>query len=404
MTALAISTGLQNLQINKPNTVKNETVACLPGMTGRTPIYLDYNASTPLAPSVIDAMRPFLESGYGNPSSGHWASFSAKEALELSRVQVAQLLGCESEEIIFTSGGTEANNMALKGAWFNRSRKGNHIITSAIEHDAIRTPLRFLRSIGAKTTVLPVDQFGQVNPDDVRKAMREETCLITIMHANNEVGTVQPIEEIALIAKEHEVLFHTDAAQSIGKIETRLSKLGVDMLSIAAHKIYGPKGVGALYVRKGLKLEPHNHGAGHESGRRAGTESALLAAGLGAACVLAEKKPYTTVRALRDYFWTLLQDRFGDNVKLNGHPKHSVPNTLNVSFVNRVGAEILEQLGGVAAATGSACHAGCVDMSPVLIAMRTPIHVGMGAIRFSLGHGNTYSEIETVVERLAKIV
>lgn len=404
MTALANSIGLQFAQNMKPHIVNNNNVALSSGVTETAPIYLDHNASTPLAPSVIDAMRPFLESGYGNPSSGHWAAFGAKDALERSRAQVAGLLGCESGEIIFTSGGTEANNMALKGAWFNRSRKGNHIITSAIEHDAIRTPLRFLRSLGAKTTVLPVDRFGRINLDDVRKAIREETCLITIMHANNEVGTVQPVEEISLIAKEHEVLFHTDAAQSVGKIETKLQKLGADMLSIAAHKMYGPKGIGALYVGKGIKLEPHNHGAGHESGRRAGTESALLAAGLGAACALVEKKPYTDVQALRDHFWRLLQERFGDKIVLNGHLQHSVPNTLNVSFVNRVGAEILEQLGGVAAATGSACHAGCVDMSPVLIAMRTPIHVGMGAIRFSLGHGNTYLEIETVVERLAKII
>jgi cysteine desulfurase len=404
MIALANSIDWQPLQNIKLHKMNNNNVALSSGVTETAPIYLDHNASTPLAPSVIDAMRPFLEAGYGNPSSGHWAASGAKDALDRSRAQIARLLGCESEEIIFTSGGTEANNMALKGAWFNRSRKGNHIITSAIEHDAIRTPLRFLRSLGATTTVLPVDQFGRINPDDVRKAIREETCLITIMHANNEVGTVQPIEEISLIAREHGVLFHTDAAQSTGKIETKLSRLGADMLSIAAHKMYGPKGIGALYVRNGIKLEPHNHGAGHESGRRAGTESALLAAGLGAACALSEKNSYTDVQALRDYFWSLLQERFGDKVMLNGHPRHSVPNTLNVSFVNRVGAEILGQLDGVAAATGSACHAGCVDMSPVLIAMRTPIHVGMGAIRFSLGHGNTYLEIEAVVERLAKII
>lgn len=288
--------------------------------------------------------------------------------------------------------------------WFSRGRKGNHIITSAIEHEAIRAPLRFLKRLGARVTVVPVDRTGRVDPERVRKAITDQATLISIMHANNETGVIQPIEAISTVAQEAGVTFHTDAAQSAGKIATRVDALGVDMLSIAAHKMYGPKGVGALFVRRGLKIAAHTHGAGHEGGRRAGTESALLTVGLGAACELAQARNYEEVGQLRDTFWAQLSARLGDKVVLNGHPDHRVPNTLNVSFPNQVGADILAQLDGVAAATGSACHAGCVDMSPVLIAMRTPVHIGMGAIRFSLGHQNTLAQIESVVERLVQIV
>jgi cysteine desulfurase len=224
------------------------------------------------------------------------------------------------------------------------------------------------------------------------------------MHANNETGTVQPIAEIAAIANRAEVPFHTDAAQSAGKIDTKVADLGVDMMSLAAHKMYGPKGIGALFVRRGTRLEPHNHGAGHEGGRRAGTESALLAAGFGAACVLVGHRSWAPVGRLRDYFWDRLRATLADRVVLNGHPEHRVPNTLHVAFPNRIGAEILASLDGVAAATGSACHAGCIDMSQVLIAMGVPVHVGSGAIRFSLGLSNTQEQIDRVVARLAEIV
>ena len=366
-------------------------------------IYLDHNASTPLAPQVVSAMRPYLEQEFGNPSSGHWAAHGAKSGLESAREKVAGFLGCDSAEIVFTSGGTEANNLALKGVWFDPRRKGNHIITSTVEHDAIRTPLKFLKRLGARITFIPVDEFGRVDPEKIRRAIRPETCLISIMHANNETGTIQPIESISTIAREHNITFHTDAAQSAGKIATNVSDLGVDFLSLAAHKMYGPKGVGALYIRKSATFEPQNHGAGHESGRRAGTESVLLAAGLGAACELAQNRSYQPVKKLRDQFWNLLQESFGKRVVQNGHAEFCVPNTLNVSFVDKIGAEVLAQLNGVAAATGSACHAGCVDMSPVLFAMRTPLNIGMGAIRFSLGHQNTYEEIESVVKQLSKV-
>lgn len=367
-------------------------------------IYLDHNASTPMAPEVRAVMQRYLSTDFGNPSSGHWASVGAKNGLENARLQVADFLGCDSNEIVFTSGGTEANNLAIKGIWFNPRRKNNHIITTSVEHDAIRKPITFLKKLGAKVTILPVDRFGNVDPVDVEKAVKPETILISVMHANNETGTIQPIEKISLIAKKFGIPFHTDAAQSAGKISTNVRELGVDMLSLASHKIYGPKGVGALFVRNGLKIIPHNHGAGHERGLRGGTESTLLTAGFGKACEISDLSRYRPVTKLRNYFWDELRRDFGPKVHRNGDIEQCVGNTLNVSFENKVGAEILEKLENVAAATGSACHAGCVDMSPVLRAMKVPVHVGMGAIRFSLGPVNTKDEIDNVVRRLSDII
>jgi cysteine desulfurase len=368
-------------------------------------IYLDYNASTPIDPAVVAAMTPFLSESYGNPSSGHWAAAPAKAAIEGARGKIAALLGCHEDEVIFTSGGTEANNLALKGVYFARRESGDHIITTRVEHPAITEPCRFLERLGARITYLPVDSFGRIDPDDLVKAITPRTVLISIMHANNEVGTIQPIEECARIAREHGVLLHTDAAQSVGKIATDVNELGVDLLSIAGHKLYAPKGVGALFVRRGVRLEPLLHGAGHEGGRRAGTESALLATGLGKACELAGDLPsMDRVCALRDYFWHELQERFGNRIALNGHPAHRLPNTLNVSFIGCVGAKLLERLDGVAASTGSACHAGRIELSPVLEAMGVAPEVGMGAIRFSLGRGTTREEIVSVGERLGAVL
>jgi cysteine desulfurase len=365
-------------------------------------IYLDYNASTPVDPVVAMAMRPFLEGAYGNPSSGHWASAPAKAALERGRCDVAALLGCAADEIVFTSGGSEANNLALKGVYFAQPGRNAHIITSRIEHPSVLAPCRFLERLGAAVTRLPVDGSGRIDPESVRRAITADTVLISIMHANNEVGTVQPIEEIGAIAREHGIPFHTDAAQSVGKIPTRVDSLGVDLLTIAGHKLYAPKGVGALYVRRGIRLEPLVHGAAHESGRRAGTESALLAVGLGTACTLAQDlEPMARVRALRDRFWLGLQRRFDDRVSLNGHPEHRLPNTLSVSFAGRIGAEVLQALDGVAASTGSACHAGRIELSPVLEAMGVAPEIGGGAIRFSLGRPTTAAELDAVTERLA---
>jgi cysteine desulfurase len=368
-------------------------------------IYLDYNASTPIDPAVVAAMQPFLTGDYGNPSSGHWAATAAKAALEAARGQVAALLRSGSDEVIFTSGGSEANNLGIKGVFFASRDKGDHIITTRIEHPSVIEPCRFLERLGARVSYLRVDGTGRVDPDELRKTITTRTLLISIMHANNEVGTIQPIAECARIAHEHGVLFHTDAAQSAGKIPTDINELAVDLLSIAGHKVYAPKGVGAMFVRRGLRLEPLIHGAGHEGGRRAGTESALLATGLGKACELArDLAPMDRVRALRDDFWKELQSRFGNRVALNGHPTHRLPNTLNVSFVGRVGAEILARLDGVAATTGSACHSGRVELSPVLEAMGIAPEVGMGAVRFSLGRGTARDEIDAVVEQLADIL
>ena len=365
-------------------------------------IYLDFNASTPVAPEVIDAMRVVLEEPYGNPSSGHWAGNPAREALNKARMQVAGLLSCKVDEIVFTGGGSEANNHALKGAYFASGRADAHIVTTQVEHPAVINPCRFLERLGATVTYLQVDGFGRVDPDDVRRALRKSTVLISIMHANNEVGTVQPIAEIAQIAHEAGILLHSDAAQSVGKVSVTVQGLGVDLLSVAGHKLYAPKGVGALYVRNGVSLEPLIHGASHESGRRAGTENVLLDVAFGAACDLARTwRGADSVRELRDLFWDLLQNKFGDRVVLNGHPIERLPNTLNVSFVAQGGAEILGRLPGVAASVGSACHAGSLELSPVLRAMGVAPEVGMGAVRFSLGRTTTRGEIEAVVEDLS---
>jgi cysteine desulfurase len=316
-------------------------------------------------------------------------------------VQVAALLHCTSDEIVFTSGGSEANNHALKGVFFAQDGRGDQIITTQVEHPAVLNPCRFLERLGAQVTYLTVDRFGRVDPDDVRRALTPRTVLVSVMHANNEVGTLQPIPEIARIAREHGILSHTDAAQSVGKIPTSVDELGVDLLSVAGHKLYGPKGVGALYVRKGVRLEPLIHGAGHESGRRAGTESIVLDIGLGAACELAQSwLEMESICQLRDLFWELLQARFGDRVVLNGHPTERLPNTLNVSFVAQLGSAVLSRLEGVAASTGSACHSSSVQLSPVLKAMNVPPEIGMGAVRFSIGRTTTREEIEEVVSRL----
>ena len=368
-------------------------------------IYLDFNASTPVAPEVAEIMRHALETGYGNPSSSHWTGVPARQMVEDARTQVAALVGCAPKEIVFTSGGSESNNHALKGTFFASGKEGPHFITSSAEHPAIVAPLRFLERLGARVTWLPVDGTGLVDSDDLRRAITPETVLASIMHANNETGTIQPIETCAAIAREHGVRFHTDAAQSVGKIATRVDDLGVDLLTMAGHKFHAPKGIGALYIRDGVELEPFIHGAGHESGRRAGTESAMLTAALGmAAGLAADLAPMAEVQRLRDRFWAALKDAFGDRVVLNGHPERRLPNTLNVAFVGRVGTEILAAMPEVAASTGSACHSGQIEMSPVLKAMGIAPQVGMGAIRFSLGRTTTADEVDHVVASLRRVL
>jgi cysteine desulfurase len=370
-------------------------------------IYLDHNATTPLARDVRDAMHRCLDECFGNPSSSHWAGMPARDAVEAARSQVAALLRCDATEIVFTSGGTEANNLAIKGVFFASTHENPkaHFISTSIEHPAVLEPLRFIERLGARVTLLPVDRFGLVDPEDVRRAIRAETVLISVMHANNEVGTIQPVDEIARIAREHEVLCHTDAAQSVGKVEVDSEELGVDLLSVAAHKMYGPKGVGALFVREGVHLEPLLHGAPHEAGRRASTENVLEIVGLGAASATAIHWTRSErIRTLRDHLWQQLEKQFGASVSLNGHREQRLPNTLNVSFKGRYGWEILARIPDLAASTGAACHAGRTEMSSVLQAMGTDELAGLGAVRFSLGRETTLDQIDRVVELLAGVL
>lgn len=367
-------------------------------------VYLDYNASTPIAPEVVEAMQPYLRAGFGNPSSRHWASADLADALAGARQQVAGLLGCQSSEIIFTSGGSEATNHALKGAFFRHGGRGAHIVTTEIEHPATIEACRFLERIGAEVTYLPVDGEGLVNPEDFKTAITSKTILVSVMHANNEVGTIEPISAIAEIAHAHGILCHTDVAQSAGKIEADVSELGVDLLTLAGHKLYAPKGVGALYIREGVEIEPLIHGGGQENGHRAGTESIVMAVALGTACELARARlAPERLSEVRDYFWMELERTFGAAVTQNGKVDARLPNTLNVSFIGRDGSKILECLDGIAASTGSACHEDLVTMSPVLEAMGTSDQVAMGAIRFSIGHATTRGEIDQVVEALKRI-
>ena len=368
-------------------------------------IYLDFNASTPIAPEVAAVMRPLLDRHFGNPSSGHWAGMPARDVIETARREIASLLQCETDNVLLTSGGSEANNHAIKGTVFGAASTTPHLVTTAVEHPALLEPCRFVERFGARVTRVPVDGHGLVDPDDIRRAITPETVLVSVMHANNEVGTIQPIAAIARIAREHGVLCHTDAAQSVAKISTHVDELGVDLLSLAGHKLYAPKGVGALYVRRGVTLVPLIHGGGQERGQRAGTESALLAAGLGAACRLAEANPCgDRLLALRERFWTRLGDALGDRVVLNGHPSARLPNTLSVAFPGRLGDEILARLDGVAASTGSACHTGARTLSSVLAAMGVSTEVGLGTIRFSLGRTTTEEEVDGVVRQLTRIV
>lgn len=364
----------------------------------KAPIYLDYNATTPVDPIVTKAMLPYFKAHFGNPSSNHAYGWLAKEAVEHARKEVAELIGARTEEMVFTSGGTESDNHAIIGAIVANDREKRHIITSRIEHPAVLNTCHYLEErLGCRVTYLPVDRHGTVDPDSVKKAITEETVLITIMHANNEVGTIEPIAEIGEIARESDIIFHTDAAQSCGKIAVNVDDLGVDLLTIAGHKLYAPKGVGALYIRKGTKLDSFIHGAGHEDGRRAGTENVPYIVGLGKACELVrEKLPEYGERTkrLRDRIHDALLDGLGkDQVKLNGHPERRLPNTLNTSIRGIVGETLLEQLPEIAASTGSACHSGSMDPSPVLLAMGLDRDLALGAIRISLGRWTTAEEI-----------
>lgn len=369
------------------------------------PIYLDYNATTPLAPEVIVAMRPFLEEHFGNPSSAHAYGCIAHEAVEVARAEMAALIHVLPEEIIFTSGGTEANNLALLGlAQSYPMRK--HIITSAIEHPAVTTVCDTLSKRGFEVTTLPVDTEGRVSPSDLEAALRPQTLFVSIMHANNEVGTIQPIQELARLTHAAGAFFHTDAAQSIGKIPVNVTDMGVDLLSIAGHKLYAPKGVGALFVRKGIALERIIFGAGQERGLRPGTENVLEIVGLGKAAEIASRDldqnqvHFVTLRdRLHQGLIVVLPD---GSLRLNGSPDDRLPNTLNLSFKQMEANRLLEEIqDSVAASAGAACHAGQVEISSVLMAMRVPIEWAKGAVRFSVGRMTTVAEIDIAIQKIA---
>jgi len=371
-------------------------------------IYLDYAATTPTHPDVLAEMQPYFSEKFGNPSSIHSFGREAKAAVEEARESVASLIGAKPEEIIFTSGGTEANNFAIDGIAYANEKKGNHIITSKIEHHAVLEPCHFLEKHGFQVTYLPVDKYGLVNPEDVAKAITDKTILVSIMHANNEIGTIEPIEEISKITKEKGIYFHTDAVQTVGSIPVNVDEFGIDLLSMSAHKLYGPKGVGALYVRKGTRMEPFIRGGGQERNRRASTENVPGIVGLGEACELAEKKLSSRIKhltPLRDKLLKDLMDKIPE-VVLNGHPTKRLPKNVNVSVKYIEGESMLLNLDmeGIAASTGSACSSGSLDPSHVLLAIGLSHELAHGSIRFTLGRLNTEKDVKRVLDVFPKIV
>ncbi len=372
------------------------------------PIYLDYNATTPVDPAVVEAMLPYLSTYFGNPSSTHRYGQAAHQALDLARQQVAQLLGCVPGEVIFTGGGSESDNLAIRGIALARRASGNHIIAQVTEHPAVLNICCALERLhDFRVTYLSVDEYGQVRPADVAAAIEPQTILITIMHANNETGTLQPLAEIAEIAHRHGVLLHTDGAQSVGKIPTRVAELGVDLLTVAGHKLYAPKGIGALYVRQGLQLEPVIYGGGQEGGRRAGTENIAHMVALGTACMLAQEQLVESqprIQRLRDQLQQRLDTFLPGSIHLNGHPRERLPNTLNVSVDGVMGEEVLASTPEIASSTGSACHEGSTDPSAVLTAMGISRERALGALRLTLGRWSTKEEVERAAILLAETV
>ncbi len=369
-------------------------------------IYLDYNATTPIDPRVAEAMQPYISQHYGNPSSSHSFGVTARKAVNTARRQVADLLECSTAEILFTSGGSEANNYAIKGVAEAYRNRGNHIITSAIEHPAVSEVCAYLATRGYKISYLPVDKFGLIDPQQVEEAITPQTILISIMHANNEVGTIEPIAEIAKLAHDHGVLIHSDCAQSLGKIPTTVTDLGVDLLSIAGHKLYAPKGIGALYIREGLKLGQQIHGADHELNRRAGTENVIEIVGLGRACELAGdglEKSAAHSHKLRDRLEAGVKKEFSQ-IRINGHPEQRLPNTASISFPGMEANTILSELDTVAASAGAACHADQIDVSTVLQALEVPLEYAMGTIRFSVGRFTTSAEIDRSIAEIRRVI
>jgi cysteine desulfurase len=359
-------------------------------------IYLDYNATTPIAPSVVEAMNPFLSGHYGNPSSSHAMGRAAKEAIEDSRVKVAGLLGCDRDEIVFTGGGTESNNLALKGAMLQWAPKGGHLVISAIEHPAVVAPAKFLESLGYGVTIVPCDAHGFVHPSSIEAALKPETKLVSVMHANNEVGTIQPIRQIAEICHGKGVLLHTDASQSVGKIPTYVDQLDVDLLTVACHKFYGPKGIGALFVREGVSIEPLLHGASHERGMRGGTENTPYIVGMGQAAHLAANCIDESTESM-----TKLRNRLNDHLVngipgllVNGLKAARLPNTLSVVFPSVSGQDILKRVPEICASTGSACHSSGLVSSATLSAMGMSAKEMDGAVRLCVGWYSSEEEVD----------
>ncbi len=377
------------------------------GNTMKT-IYLDHNATTPVHHEVLEDMLPYYKEFYGNASSIYSKGRECRAAVDKAREAVGNFLGTEAVDIVFTSGGTESDNFAIKGVAFQNRDKKDHIITTMIEHSAVLNTCKFLEKMGFKVTYLPVDKYGMVDPDDVQNAITEKTTLVSIMHANNEVGTIQPIGEIGKITKDKGVYFHTDAIQSIGKIRTNVEELNVDLLSMSAHKFYGPKGVGALYIRKGVKIMPYQHGGQHERRMRAGTENVPGIVGMGKAIELAGKNMEERgkrLKALAEYFYRGLTEKL-DHIHFNGHPTNRIPGTLSLGFefIEGEGLILNFDMKGICASTGSACTSGSLEPSHVLVAMGIDPVIAQGTIRFSLGDSNTSEEMDYCLEVIPPIV
>ncbi|MBQ8654482.1 MAG: cysteine desulfurase NifS [Clostridia bacterium] len=371
-------------------------------------IYMDNAATTAVSPAVLEAMLPYFTQCFGNPSSIHSTGRDARRAVDAARRQVAAALNAEPSEIYFTAGGSESDNWAIKGAAFARKNRGNHIITTAIEHHAVLHTCEWLEKQGFEVTYLPVDENGLVSVSDVEKAITDKTILITVMAANNEIGTIEPIAEIGKLAREKGILFHTDAVQAIGAVPVDVKAMNVDMLSLSGHKFHGPKGVGALYIRKGVRIDVHMAGGAQERGQRAGTENLAGIVGLGKAIELAvqELEGYMSrVSALRDKLISGILDKIPD-VKLNGHPTNRLPNNVNVSFKYIEGEALLLRLdlAGIAGSSGSACTSGSLDPSHVLLAIGLPHEIAHGSLRLSLGTDTTEAEVDEVLEKLPQIV
>jgi cysteine desulfurase len=372
------------------------------------PVYLDYNATTPIDPEVANDMLPYIQTFFGNPSSSYAIGRSSKEAINRARQQVATLVNADPDEIVFTSSGTESNNYAIRGIAFANQEKGKHIITSSIEHPAVTEVCKYLSSLGWNITYLPVDMNGKLNPKDVSNAVQRDTVLITIMHANNEVGTIQPVKEIASIAKQSYIAFHTDAAQSVGKIDTDVNKLGVDLLTIAGHKLYAPKGIGALYIKQGTRIKNLMYGAGQEYGLRPGTENVIHIVALGKACEIAKRdfgKNVNTMLSTRERLLNGLKNKLGERIKVNGELSNSLPNTLSVSFDGTEAHALASLISKeVYISTGSACHADSIEISSVLKAMKLDLMTAASTVRISTGKYTHEKEIDIAIDSISNAI